>query len=285
MFIYNMTRGGNGNVPGAYPPQAVTPSHYMKLYHEDLVTDKDALAADVKKRGFADWQTYYYTFIRSWTANPDKPTLAAWMAKNDHTSELFTMERNPYFWAVDAQGNQLPYIDTVTHRLFQASAPDVFTLRITNGEIDMQYRLTTISNLPVYKAGEAKGDYKTLLGVTRQSRLLCCNLTTKNKPLAEFFNQRDARIAMSLAINRDNMNQLVYNGLLTPRQYSPTKRRRSTMKNSPKPTSSTTRTRRTRCWTRRATPRRTRTASASTKTAAVRSVSPSNTPTPSADRQ
>jgi len=223
LFIYNMTRGGNGNVPGAYPPQPVTPSHYMKQFHEDLTTDKDALAADVKKRGFADWQTYYYTFIRSWTANPDKPSLGAWLAKNDHTSELFTMERNPYFWAVDAQGQQLPYIDRVTHRLFQASAPDVLTLRVTNGEIDMQYRLLTISNLPVYKAGEAKGDYKTILGALASHVCFNCNLTTKNKPLAEFFNQRDARIAMSLAINRDNINQLVYNGLCTPRQYSPIK--------------------------------------------------------------
>ena len=80
------------------------------------------------------------------------------------------MERNPYFFAVDQEGNQLPYIDKVTHRLYQASAPDVLTLRVTNGEIDMQYRLMSIANLPLYKAGEAKGDYKTVLGVTRQSR-------------------------------------------------------------------------------------------------------------------
>jgi peptide/nickel transport system substrate-binding protein len=122
---------------------------------------------------------------------------------------------------VDAQGQQLPYIDKVTHRLYQASAPDVLTLRITNGEIDMQYRLLSIANLPVYKAGEAKGDYKMVLGVNASHVCLCPNLTTKNKPLNEFFNQRDARIAMSLAVNRENMNQLVYNGLCKVRQYSP----------------------------------------------------------------
>ena len=220
MFIYNMTRYGNGNVP-TQPPSPCTPSHYLKQFHEDLATDKDALAADIKKSGFADWQTYYLQFKRSWTANPEKPTLGAWMATNTHTSELFTMERNPYFWAVDAQGQQLPYIDKVTHRLFQASAPDVLTLRITNGEVDMQYRLLSIANLPVYKAGEAKGDYKMVLGVNASHVCLCPNLTTKNKPLAEFFNQRDARIAMSLAVNRENMNQLVYNGLCKVRQYSP----------------------------------------------------------------
>jgi peptide/nickel transport system substrate-binding protein len=222
LLMYNMTRYGNGNVPSQWP-SPVTPSHYMKQFHEDLAPDKDALAADIKKSGFADWQTYYMQYKRSWTANPDKPTIGAWVAKNNHTSELFTIERNPYFWAVDSDGKQLPYIDKVTHRLYQASAPDVLTLRVTSGEIDMQYRLLSLTNLPVYKAGETKGDYKMLLGALASHVALCCNLTTKNKPLNEFFNQRDARIAMSLAVNRDNINQLVYNGLCTPRQYSPTK--------------------------------------------------------------
>jgi len=222
MFIYNMTRGGTGGGP-TIAPLPVSPSHYMKAFHEDTTTDKDALAADVKKRGFADWQTYYMQFARQWNMNPDRPTLGAWVGKNTLTDEIFTMERNPYFFAVDSQGNQLPYIDKVTHRVYQASAPDVLTLRVTNGEIDMQYRLMSIANLPVYKAGETKGDYKTILGALASHVCFNCNLTTKNKPLAEFFNQRDARIAMSLAINRDNINQLVYNGLLTPRQYSPTK--------------------------------------------------------------
>ena len=222
MFLYNMTRGGTGG-GATIAPLPVSPSHYMKQFHEDMTTDKAALEADIKKRGFADWQTYYMQFARQWNMNPDRPTLGAWVPKNTLTDEILTMERNPYFFGVDAQGNQLPYIDKVTHRVYQASAPDVLTLRVTNGEIDMQYRLMSISNLPVYKASEAKGDYKVVLGALASHVCFNCNLTTKNKPLAEFFNQRDARIAMSLAINRDNINQLVYNGLLTPRQYSPTK--------------------------------------------------------------
>ena len=220
MFVYNMTRGGTGG-GATIAPLPVSPSHYMKQFHEDTTTDKTALEADIKKRGFADWQTYYMQFARQWNMNPDRPSLGAWLAKGTLQDELFVMERNPYFLGVDGQGNQLPYIDKITHRLFQASAPDVLTLRITSGEIDMQWRLLSLPNLPVYKAGEAKGDYKVVLGIDASHIALCCNLTTKNKPLAEFFNQRDARIAMSLAVNRDNMNQLVYNGLLKSRQYAP----------------------------------------------------------------
>ena len=47
------------------------------------------------------------------------------------------------------------------------------------------------------------------------------NHTTKNKPLREFFNNRDVRIALSIAIDRQTINELVFDGLATPRQYSP----------------------------------------------------------------
>ena len=218
MFIYNMTRGGTGG-GSTIAPLPVSPSHYMKQFHEDTTADKAALEADVKKRGSADWQTYYLQFARQWTANPDRPTLAAWRPLGALSKEMFVIERNPYFFGVDKDGNQLPYIDKITHRLFES--PEVLTLWVTNGEVDMQYRHMQIANLALYKSSEAKGDYKVVLGVLASHIGFCLNLTTKNKPLAEFFNQRDARIAISLAVNRDNMNQLVYNGLLKPRQYSP----------------------------------------------------------------
>jgi len=220
MFVYNMTRGGTGG-GATIAPLPVSPSHYMKEFHEDTTSDKTALAAAVKAKGSADWQTYYMQFARQWTANPDRPTLGPWKATNDLTKELFTMERNPYFFGVDPQGSQLPYIDKVTHRLYSAGSPEVLNLWLTNGEIDMQYRQLSIGNLPLYKSGEAKGDYKTILGIAASHVAMQLNLTTKNPLLNEFFNQRDARIAISQAINRDQVNQLVYNGLLKPRQYSP----------------------------------------------------------------
>jgi peptide/nickel transport system substrate-binding protein len=220
MFVYNMTRGGTGG-GSTIAPLPVSPSHYMKEFHEDTTSDKTALAAAVKAKGSADWQTYYMQFARQWTANPDRPTLGPWKAANDYSKDPFVMERNPYFFGVDPQGRQLPYMDKVTHRLYQAASPEVLNLWLTNGEIDMQYRQLSIGNLPLYKSGEAKGDYKTILGISASHVAMQLNLSTKNPLLNEFFNQRDARIAISQAINRDQVNQLVFNGLLKPRQYSP----------------------------------------------------------------
>ena len=47
------------------------------------------------------------------------------------------------------------------------------------------------------------------------------NLTVKDEQLREFFNKRDVRIALSIAVDRDTINELVFDGLMTPRQYSP----------------------------------------------------------------
>jgi len=219
-FIYNMTRGGTGG-GATIAPLPVTPSHYMKQLHEDTTSDKAALEAAIKKGGQDSWEKYYMQIARQWTANPDKPVVGPWLPKNDYSKELFTMERNPYFFGVDPQGNQLPYIDTVTHRLYAAGSPEVRNLWVTNGEIDMQARQMSIGDLALYKSGEAKGDYKTILAISASHVVMQLNLTTKNKLLNEFFNQRNVRIAISQAINRDQVNQLVFNGLLKPRQYSP----------------------------------------------------------------
>ena len=218
MFIYNMTRGGTGG-GATIAPLPVSPSHYMKQFHQDTTTDKAALEADIKKRGFTGWEQYYMQFARQWTANPERPMLGPWLAKGAISKEMFVMERNPYFFAVDPQGNQLPYIDKITHRLFESA--EVKNLWVTNGEIDLQARHMQVGDIALYKSGEAKGDYKTVMAINAGHVAMQLNLTTKNKLLNEFFNQRNVRIAISHAVNRDQLNQLVFNGLLKPRQYSP----------------------------------------------------------------
>jgi peptide/nickel transport system substrate-binding protein len=220
MFIYNMTRGGTGG-GSTIAPLPVSPSHYMKEFHEDTTSDKAALAADVTKRGFDSWEKYYMQFARQWNMNPDRPSLGPWLASNDLTKELFTMERNPYFFGVDPQGNQLPYLDKITHRLYAAASPDVLRLWVTNGEIDFQARFMLVGDIPLFKSGEAKGDYKTVVAKNAGHVAMQLNLSTKNELLNEFFNHREVRIAISQAINRDQVNQLVYSGLMKPRQYSP----------------------------------------------------------------
>lgn len=209
LFIFSVGRLTNG---------LYSPGHYMQQFHMELTDDVAGLEAQITEAGFETWDQYYLD-RRWWYLNPDKPSVGPWVAKNQLSEELFVMERNPYFFAVDADGQQLPYVDQVTHRLFDAN--DVFNLWIINGEIDFQARHVSIDNFTLFKENEADGDYQVYIGSSPGHTAIQLNLTTQNEPLREFFNQRDVRIALSLAVDRNNLNELIYDGLLTPRQYSP----------------------------------------------------------------
>ena len=209
LFIYKVGRLTNA---------LYEPGHYMAQFHMDLTDDQAALEAASKEAGFESWDQYY-TDRNNWYLNPEKPSVGPWLAKNELSNELFLMERNPYFFAVDADGNQLPYVDNVEHRLFET--PDVFNLWIINGEIDFQNRHVGLDSFTLFKENEENGDYQVMIGSSAGHVAIQMNLTTKNEPLREFFNNRDVRVALSLAVDREAMNELIYDGLLTPRQYSP----------------------------------------------------------------
>ena len=201
-------------------PPPYTPGHYMEQWHMDLTSDKAGLEAKVKEAGFESWDAYYRDNRRLLHLNPDRPSVGPWLAKNTLTEELFVMERNPYFFAVDAEGNQLPYVDKITHRLYENNA-ELLTLWVTNGEIDFQARGMSIANFTLYKESEESGAYQVFVGTSANHLAMQPNHTTKNPRLREFFQNRDVRIALSVAVDRETINELIYDGLATPRQYSP----------------------------------------------------------------
>jgi len=209
LFIFKVTRP---------TPAPYSPGHYMKQFHAELTDDKKGLDAKVKAAGFDTWDKYYAD-RGWWFMNPERPSVGPWLAKTPLSQELFIMERNPYFFAVDSAGNQLPYVDKISHRL--VSDDNTLTLWVTNGELDFQGRHMVLNNFTLYKENEAKGDYKVLVGTSANHMALQPNHTTKNKPLREFFNDPNVRIALSIAIDRNAINELVFDGLAKPRQYSP----------------------------------------------------------------
>ncbi|MCB0141372.1 MAG: hypothetical protein KDE50_15810, partial [Caldilineaceae bacterium] len=143
--------------------------------------------------GFDGWDQYYLD-RDSWYLNPEKPTVGPWRAVNQLSEELFVMERNPYFHQIDAEGNQLPYIDHIQHRLFDTD--EVFNLWIINGEIDFQGRHVQIANYTLYKENEESGNYQILLGPTSNGDTLSINHANKNERLSAFFQNREVRTAL-----------------------------------------------------------------------------------------
>lgn len=213
LFVYQLARraGGDG---------CPCPSHYMKRYHIDFTSDPAALRAEATAAGYGSWGDYYRYNRSQWHLNPLRPDLGPWLAKHKLDANPFVMERNPYYYCVDADRNQLPYIDMVTHRLF--SADSEFTAWIRSGLIDFQGRHTNLAYYDDYKAGEGAGGYRVLLGIWGNHVAIALNLTTTSSArLREFFRDTQVRKALSLAVDRAYLNTQYYYGLATPRQYSP----------------------------------------------------------------
>ena len=217
MFINSQTRAGLST------ESIICPSHYLRRYHLDFAPDPIALQAEALAAGFSDWADYFNNNRNYWYLNPARPELGPWLAKNAMGQALFVMERNPYYYCVDADQQQLPYVDVVTHRNYDP-ASDTFDNWIKQGMIDFQARGVNFLEYSDYQAYQTTGGYHVVLGALASHLAIALNHTTKTPRLRDFFQIRKVRIALSLAVNRTAMNNLYYYGLATPRQYSPLSR-------------------------------------------------------------
>ncbi len=199
--------------------------HYFEKFHPKY---NPSVAADAKAAGFDSWVTYFqnhggdhYNPSR-WA--PGVPTLDPWMAQNALQSDTtqLVLVRNPYYWKVDPQGRQYPYIDSITYDV----VPEVqnMVLRAANGEADMQDRhINSLDNKAFFVDNEEKGDYHLIeeTSTDSNSSVLQLNLTSKNPALRTIFQNRDFRVALSYAINRQEMIDTLYFGTTTPAQPAP----------------------------------------------------------------
>ena len=200
--------------------------HYCSQFHPSHVDDIDAV---VEENDAADWQNLFQQKcgdieIPSRWGNPERPTLDPWVVTEPYTggATRVVMERNPYFWQVDQEGNQLPYID----RLLAPIAQDAesLVLQIIGGNIDFALRhIDAPANRPVLAQNREAGDYKFFEArpVGGVNMVMNLNLTTKNEALRELFNQRDFRIALSHGIDREEIIETALLGEGEPWQGGP----------------------------------------------------------------
>ena len=202
--------GSSRNVPWA-------PSHYMQQFHADYNPDAQANA----EAGEFDSWTQFYDSKTQYNLNPEKPTLAPWKFTNPLGDQVVMSERNPYFWAVDPAGNQLPYLDGIQLTLSEGGT-EVGTLMAVQGDIDMQGRHIQLDQYTTLKQGEADGGYTVRTWPT-----------FAGSDVAFFFNMsmpgetgnairtKEFRQALSLAIDRKAIQEIQFLGLGTIRQGVP----------------------------------------------------------------
>ncbi|HET6520496.1 MAG TPA: ABC transporter substrate-binding protein, partial [Geminicoccaceae bacterium] len=123
---------------------AYAPAHYLRQFLPEYSSDEE-VNARARAEGFDNWVQMLH-FKKDWRLNAELPTLGPWVMKQPITNPTWVMERNPYYWAVDTEGNQLPYIDGIVMTL--AEDLEVLNLRAIAGEYDMQERHVDLGKLP-----------------------------------------------------------------------------------------------------------------------------------------
>ena len=198
------------------------PGHYLKQFHPDFADAAD-LDAKVSAAGFDVW-TQLFSVEALPHLSGNRPSTAAWVPANGTTvaDDTFVIERNPYYFAVDAKGNQLPYIDNVKFKFF--ADKETLNLAAVGGQIDMQGRHLAMSNFPVLMENSDRGGYRVITYPTfgGSDAVLVFNQTyTNDEAIGDILRNKDFRVALSHSIDRDAIKELAFLGIGEARQGVP----------------------------------------------------------------
>ena len=147
-----------------------------------------------------------------------RPTLRPWNIISPLTDQTLVFERNPYYWKVDAEGRQLPYIDRVEYVTLDAS---LMAQEKIAGNLDL-VRFDA-ADFPIYKSSEAIGNYTVYTDIIPSWANVSFefNQGYKDVQYRELFANIDFRHAVSIAVDRNEVNEILYNGMMTPAQFAP----------------------------------------------------------------
>jgi peptide/nickel transport system substrate-binding protein len=189
-----------------------------------LITEEEALA-NANKDFNKQWDNYstmgkdigYYNWDYAIV-----PQLRSFIAVKDNwnqVGEVYELVRNPYFWKVDSEGRQLPYLDSI--KVVIINDADQVVLKQTAGEIDLSY--------------VEAGDYSTVVSATQTTHsvipwvrpewaggptLALCQ-TVQDADKRALFQDVRFREALSISVDRNLMNATLMNGQSGPQQSAP----------------------------------------------------------------
>ncbi len=200
------------DLAAARPLDIFVPAHYLKQFHPKY-GDPAKIEAAVKAAGARNWAQLHNRLGNMYQAtNPDLPTVQPWHNVVAPPSTRFIAERNPYYHSIDAMGQQLPYIDRFIMDVVSGS---LVPAKTSSGEADLQSRSLNFSDYTFLKAAEERARYDVRLWKTVRGSQLALYPNMNVTDLAWRQLNRDARFrqALSLGINRSEINQVIYYGL------------------------------------------------------------------------
>ena len=186
------------------------PGHYMKQFHPNF-TSKAELDKMIADEGVDDWTRLFRGHYGQWK-DVNFPVVGPRTTANEEKlAQLWRTTRNPYFFEVDPEGNQLPYIDDWVGQL--TGNEEILNLMAIGGQFDYQQTGTFINKLPLYAANAERADFRILFWNRTQDGAVWVNQTFDADPtIAKWLQNRDFRRAIAYALDRDELNAVVWHG-------------------------------------------------------------------------
>jgi len=190
------------------------PAHYLKKFHAKYTPE-----AEILKSARGGQQSWVAIFRRNDVMyandNIDLPTLNPWVGTTPSPAQRFVYVRNPYYHRIDEKGQQLPYVDRM---IFTVAAANLVPAKAGLGEADLQPRYLNMRDYTfLQKSAQTSGVNVRLWQAGSGSQLaLYPNLTASDPEWRKLMRDVRFRRALSLGVDREELNQVVYIGLATP---------------------------------------------------------------------
>ena len=200
------------------------PAHYRSRFHPSR-GDEETINRLMRSYGLASKRSVYGHMCSS--LNPEHPRLWPWVYRTHKATPPQALVRNPYYFMVDAAGNQLPYVDRI---LFDIRAGRMIGVAAAGGEITMQRRHLDYAEYTHLMSRRHEGGYELIhwYPADRSSYVVIPNLNRRIDPARpetrhkhELLNDKRFRQALSLAIDRREIIDAEYNGQGEPAQSAP----------------------------------------------------------------
>lgn len=158
------------------------------------------------------------TFNEAWNIGTDVSEIVGagpYKIASFTADQQVVLERNPFFWKVDPEGTQLPYLDQIV--LPVVSDDNVRLLRFINEETQIYGPVP--EDLPVLQQRQADG-ITTIVGTTAGTtgdNFFTFNQDAANPNLKQLFRDVRFRQAMSRSLDRQTIIDIFRNGLAEAR--------------------------------------------------------------------
>ena len=192
--------------------EIILPKHYLRRFHPQFTpeTELDRMA---KSEGREHWVQMFASKI-NFNENPDLPSIRPFVLRIAPPATRVVAERNPYYWKVDPAGNQLPYIDEIAN--VEVQNAEILNFKAMTGDVDFQARNIDAANFTLFMENREKGGYRVIRDINPTPTVIYVNPWSKDAKLRPILQDRRFRVALSVAINRPEIIDIIYSGMAIP---------------------------------------------------------------------